>query len=116
MKIISFMVVALMFLTTASVAQAATEPPFYGVWSCTTINDGNTIDVSHWWRERIDASGVLAEGASNATKLTIRKIGSGKFSLAYADDGKAQIIMKETWMFLRRTAEHGYLCLRQSSR
>lgn len=116
MKIISFMIVALMFLTTASVAQAATEPPFYGVWSCTTINDGNTIDVSHWWRERIDASGVLAEGASNATRLAIRKIGPDKFSLAYADGGKARIVMKEPWMFLRHTAEHRYLCLRQSSR
>ena len=116
MKIISFLIGGFMIFATASVAQAAPEPPFYGVWSCTAINDGNTIDVSHWWRERIDASGVLAEGASNATKLTIRKIGPDKFSLAYADGGKAQIIMKEPWMFLRHTAEHSYLCLRQSSR
>ena len=116
MKIISFLIGGFMIFATASVAQAAPEPPFYGVWSCTAINDGNTIDVSHWWRERFDASGVITEGTSNATKLAIRKIGPGKFSLAYADDGKAQIIMKEPWMFLRHTAEHSYLCLRQSSR
>ena len=116
MKIISFLIGGFMIFATTSVAQAAPDPPFYGVWSCTAINDGNTIDVSHWWRERFDASGVLTEGTSNATKLAIRKIGPGKFSLAYADGGKAQIIMKEPWMFLRHTAEHSYLCLRQSSR
>jgi hypothetical protein len=116
MKIILFLISAFMISTTASIAQAASEPPFYGVWSCTMINDGNVIDVSHWWQERLDASGVRTEGASNATKLTIRKIRADKFSLTYADGGKAQIVMKEPWMFLRHTAEHGYLCLRQSSR
>lgn len=116
MKIIHFLIGAFMIFATASVAQAALKPPFYGVWSCTMINDGNTIDVSHWWQERFDASGVRTEGASNATKLTIRKIRTDKFSLTYADGGKAQIVMKEPWMFLRHTAEHGYLCLRQSSR
>ena len=116
MKIIPFLIGAFMIFATASLAQAASEPPFYGVWSCTTINDGNTIDVSHWWRERFDASGVRTEEGSNATKLTIRKIRTDKFSLAYADGGKAQIVMKEPWMFLRHTAEHGYLCLRRSPR
>lgn len=116
MKIIPFLIGAFMIFATASVAQAASEPPFYGVCSCTMINDGNTIDVSHWWQERSDASGVRTEGASNATKLTIRKIRTDIFSLTYADGGKAQIVMKEPWMFLRHTAEHGYLCLRQSSR
>ena len=116
MKIILFLIGAFMIFATASVAQAASEPPFYGVWSCTMINDGNTIDVSHWWQERFDATGVRNEGASNATKLTIRKSRAGKFSLNYADGGKAQIVMKEPWMFLRHTAEHGYLCLRQSLR
>jgi|688.fasta_scaffold518282_2 hypothetical protein len=116
MKIIPFLIVAFMISATAYVAQAAPKPPFYGVWSCTTVNEGNTIDVSHWWQERFDTSGIITEGTSSATKLAIRKIGPGKFSLAYADGGKAQIIMKEPWMFLRHTAEHGYLCLRQSSR
>jgi|GEM_PF-5950834 hypothetical protein len=115
MKIISFLFGILVIYATTPAAQAASEPPFYGVWSCAMINDGNTVDVSHWWQERFDASGVLAEGESHATKLTIRKIRPDSFSLAYADGGKAQIVMKEPWMFLRRTAEHGYLCLRKSS-
>jgi hypothetical protein len=55
MKIIPFLIGAFMLSATASLAQAAPEPPFYGVWSCTMINDGNTIDVSHWWQERFDA-------------------------------------------------------------
>jgi hypothetical protein len=116
MKIVSFLIGAFMIFATVSVAQAASKPPFHGVWSCTMINDGNTIDVAHWWHEHYDASGVRTKGASNATKLTIRKIQADKFLLTYADGGKAQILMKEPWMFLRHTAEHGYLCLRKSPR
>lgn len=114
MKTVSLLTGFFIGLVFISNASAESEPPFYGMWSCTMIHDGNTIDVSSWWQERIDADGVLGDGAQKPTKLTIRKLRPHTFALVYADGGKAQIVMKESWIFLRHTNEHGYLCLRKS--
>ena len=116
MKTISLLAGFFIMLAFISNAGAASEPPFYGVWSCTAINDGDTIDVANWWQERFDASGVLVDGAQKPDKLAVRRLRPGAYKLTYASGGEAQIAMKEPWMFLRHTAEHSYLCLRKSSR
>lgn len=116
MKTISLLTGFLLTLAFISNVSAASEPPFYGVWSCTAINDGDTIDVANWWQERFDASGVLVDGAQKPDKLGVRRLRPGVYMLAYASGGQAQIAMKEPWMFLRHTTEHRYLCLRKSLR
>lgn len=101
-------------LSTTTIVSAAARPPFYGVWSCTMINDGNTVNAAEWWQERFDEKGVLVEAAPQPVKLSWRRLRSGIYKLSYADGGKAEIEVKEPWIFLRRTAEHRYLCLRKS--
>ena len=113
MKTVALAICFFVMLTPGSLAIASADPPFYGVWSCTMINDGNTVNVADWWQERFDEKGVLTEGAKNPAKLRIRRR-SGNYDLTYADGGKARIEMKEPWIFLRHTAEHRYLCLRKT--
>ncbi len=91
-------------------------PPFYGVWSCTMINDGNTVNAAEWWQERFDEKGVLTEAAPQPVKISWRRLRPGLYKLSYADGGTSEIEMKEPWIFLRHTAEHRYLCLRKSPR
>lgn len=114
LKTIFFLACVLPGLATTSFARAAAGPPFFGVWSCTMVNDGNTVNVADWWQERFDDTGVLTAGAQHPTKLSVRLLRPGFYELTYADGGKAKIEMKEPWIFLRHTQEHRYLCLRQS--
>ena len=95
---------------------AAADPPFYGVWSCTVINDGNTINIADWWQERFDERGVLTDGAENPAKLAAQRLRLGNYELTYPDGGKARIEMMEPWILRRHTAEHRYLCLRKAPR
>lgn len=112
MKTVSSAICFFVALTPEAMAFAAADPLFYGVWSCTMINDGNTINVAEWWQERFDGKGVLTGGAQTPIGLGIRRQRSGSYDLTYADGGKARIEMIKPWMFLRHTAEHRYLCLR----
>jgi len=114
MKIIPSLASLLLGIATSFIARAEAEPPFFGVWSCAMVNDGDTIDVADWWRERFDDKGVLTDGAQKPSKLSVRGLRPGVYEVTYADGGKAEIEMKEPWIFVRHTNEHRYLCLRKS--
>jgi hypothetical protein len=114
MKITRSLACAFSGLSITSIAIAGVDPKFFGIWSCTTVHDGNTIDIADWWQERFDDKGVLTEGAQKPTKLVVRNLRPDVYELTYADGGKAQIEMKEPWIFLRHTDEHRFLCLRKS--
>jgi hypothetical protein len=115
MKTVTLVARFLMALTPTSIAGAATDPPFYGIWSCTMMNEGNTVNIADWWQERFDERGVLTEGSREPEKLAVRRLRPANYELTYADGGKARIVMKESWIFLRQTDEHRYLCLRKSA-
>ncbi len=114
MKSIRSLAGVIVGLSTTSITLAGVEPPFFGTWSCTMVMDGNTINIADWWQERFDDNGVLTEGAQKPTKLAARSPRPGVYELTYADGGKAEIEMKEPWIFLRHTDEHRFLCLRKS--
>lgn len=94
-------------------AAIAADKPFYGSWSCAMVAD-NAVNMRDLLQETYSDDGVTLGAGGKAGKLKVRQVRKNVYDLTYADGGRARLVMKEPWMFMRGTPEHSYICLRQT--